>query len=385
MLMPSNGVPHTSSAASEAGSTSTAAPTTSAGGTSDRGHETATAATSAATSSHSPIQSQASFFTAGSSSGGGAVGGTANQPGADALLQHVYQNGFCNAQWHDCILHFHSVNGFTRMFHLHTLLLARSPYLRQLLMSTHRREIGLQLDDPHITEDAISICLGHLYGGPSSSLITPENALAVLAAAFYLQLDELCQAAHAICKQSITADNVQSYIAFSRATTQHPRLSSFSTTSSPAFGDVNNSSASHSPNGSIASSSTAPPRYGAYSEDLNRTTTEFLARALPVETGAFSVPPVPGAQERLIGIYSTLDFDLFKSIAQHPSFPARSTQELFNFSKKCVAARKKRLGTALGEEQVVLAFAGQGGGAVQVLRKPPKKLSKIGPHALANK
>ena len=209
----------------------------------------------------------------------------------------------------------------------------------------------MKLEDPNITEEALAICLGHLYGGASSALVNASNASAVLATAYYLQLDELCQIAHTVCKQSLSGDNVGKYVAFSKATIQSP------------------------------SSSTAVARYGTYSESLAKAATEYLAETLPLEVGAFTSPPKPGGQETLIAAYSSLDFELFRSIAQSPAVQSRPTQELFSFLKRCVLARKKKLGTSLGEEQVVLAFAGKGSGNVQVLRKPTKKLAKIGPHA----
>jgi len=215
------------------------------------------------------------------------------------------------------------------------------------------------LPDPNISDEALPIALGHLYGASTSSLVTAENAPAVLAAAYFLQIDDLAQLAHGVVKASLSAENVQQLVSFSRATIPPPMQ----------------------PGEAIASPSKAPLRYGPYSEEISRATAEYLSKTLPAELGAFTPQAQPTAQEQLIKAYSTLDFELFQSIAQSPQLAVKSVQERFNFVKKCIAARKKALGPSLGEEQVVLAFTGPGSGGVQVLRKPARKLSKIGPHA----
>ncbi len=235
----------------------------------------------------------------------------------------------------------------------------------------------MAVSNPHITDEAISICLQYLYGAASAAAISASNATAVFATAHWLGLEDVKQEAYTVVKSSLNASNVREVLEFAQAREDKPAADD----GRQPNGHATPPTSSAASTTSATASSAGALRYGEYSEDLLRVTSEYLAKTLPVEVGAFADPPKPGGVEALTAAYSTLDFELFSAIAQASPLPVRP-QDRFAFLKKCVAARKKALGTSLnGEEQVVMAFAGPGGGQVQVLRKPHRRLAKVGPHA----
>ena len=77
-------------------------------------------------------------------------------------------------------------------FRLHRLLLCQSPFLKRLLEKTSHAKSTLQLPmhDSNMTVDALDICLSTLYG--LEPVLDEDNVIAVLATAFVLELDMLC-------------------------------------------------------------------------------------------------------------------------------------------------------------------------------------------------
>lgn len=225
----------------------------------------------------------------------------------------------------------------------------------------------------------------------------------MLAAAFFLQLEDLCQLSLEISKSSISRENILDHVTFTHV--PHPPA--------PAFFAA-------APGPSKAAGAEESSRYGPYSKILAEAVSDFLVSELPSLLGAFGTRatapqvamtgeqangfqlPAPSSgstatqgagTDELLQIYAQLDFTLFQHVIQSSELPVHSdqvgrlgshammrsirrvtkltalscllhitqtqTQERFNFAKRCIAHRKKRFGTESGEETVVLAFGGK--------------------------
>ncbi|CAO1940836.1 unnamed protein product [Urochloa humidicola] len=106
-----------------------------------------------------------------------------------ALCDHVQAEGFGSGAFSDV-----AVEAMGATYRLHRLILSRSAYFRNML---HRpwREAGaptvvLHIDDANVDSEAIAIALAYLYGQPPK--LNDNNAFRVLAAASFLDLQDLC-------------------------------------------------------------------------------------------------------------------------------------------------------------------------------------------------
>jgi len=79
-------------------------------------------------------------------------------------------------------------------YRLHRLILSRSAYFRNMLHGPWREAgaptVVLHIDDANVDSEAIAIALAYLYGQPPK--LNDNNAFRVLAAASFLDLQDLC-------------------------------------------------------------------------------------------------------------------------------------------------------------------------------------------------
>ncbi|KAH9929649.1 hypothetical protein B0H21DRAFT_781135 [Amylocystis lapponica] len=278
----------------------------------------------------------------------------------EEIVNHLYNAGFQTGNYADTILHVHQ-----NAYRLHAIILSRSPLLAHLMstspQSTGQRTIYVPLEhEPEVTDE---VTLGYLYSAVSLNLIRPENARAVLAAGCLLgHMDDLCNYAYQVCRQSITVDNISSWLEFVDAIP------------SPSDGR----STPIEPH-QLSPSRTAV--FGPYAQRLKEDLLMFLVVALPnaLNVGGQATPVTPhpdetpdAGRDALLQVYARVPFDLFKAAIESPTFQIGSDQTRFKFAKDAIELRKRGLARGQGaEETVVLAFGGNnfGGSAVHVTRK----------------
>ncbi|KNA19473.1 hypothetical protein SOVF_061440 [Spinacia oleracea] len=116
-----------------------------------------------------------------------------------SLCDHIQLEGFNNGVFSDIVVH---AMGST--YNLHRLILSRSSYFRNMLHGPWKEAsapvLSLQIDDKNVNAEAIALSLSYLYGHHPE--LNDNNAFRVLAAASFLDLQELC----AICTDFIIAE-----------------------------------------------------------------------------------------------------------------------------------------------------------------------------------
>lgn len=116
-----------------------------------------------------------------------------------SLCDHIQLEGFINGSFSDIVVH---AMGSTYL--LHRLILSRSSYFRNMLHGPWREAnapiLTLHVDDNNVNGEAIAIALAYLYGHHPK--LNDDNAFRVLAAASFLDLQDLC----AICTDFIISE-----------------------------------------------------------------------------------------------------------------------------------------------------------------------------------
>ncbi|CAB4262700.1 unnamed protein product [Prunus armeniaca] len=116
-----------------------------------------------------------------------------------ALCDHIQLEGFNSGAFSDMVVH---AMGST--YHLHRLILSRSPYFRNMLHGPWKEAnepvLTLHIDDKNVNGEAIATALAYLYGHHPK--LNDNNAFRVLAAASFLDLQDLC----AICTDFIISE-----------------------------------------------------------------------------------------------------------------------------------------------------------------------------------
>ncbi|KAL9250794.1 Germ cell-less protein-like 1-like protein [Drosera capensis] len=148
--------------------------------------------------------------------GGGGIGGGEMRAAAldcnlVSLCDHVQSEGFNQGSFSDIV-----VRAMDSSFRLHRLVLSRSSYFRNMLQGPWKEAtssvVTLQIDDKNVNEKAIAMALAYLYG--LYPKLNDNNAFRVLAAASFLDLQDLC----AICTDFIISElwssNFLAYQAF---------------------------------------------------------------------------------------------------------------------------------------------------------------------------
>lgn len=138
--------------------------------------------------------------------------------------------------------------------------------------------------------------MGYLYSAVSLNLIRPENARAVLAAACYLGgMEDMCQYAYTVCRQSLSVETIGSWLEFVDAVP-----------------------------GSANTPELAPTTvFGQYAQRLRDDVFHFLVVTLP-EVLEVQRPQDPSSgtngRDVLLQIYSGVPFEMFKSAVESPTF-----------------------------------------------------------------
>ncbi|ESQ55890.1 hypothetical protein EUTSA_v10024402mg [Eutrema salsugineum] len=116
-----------------------------------------------------------------------------------SLCDHIQSEGFGSGSFSDVV-----VKAMGSSYHLHRLILSRSSYFRNMLQGPWKEAsspvVNLLVDDKNVNGDAISVALAYLYGHHPK--LDDDNAFRVLAAASFLDLQNLC----AICTDFIISE-----------------------------------------------------------------------------------------------------------------------------------------------------------------------------------
>ncbi|XP_010045920.2 uncharacterized protein LOC104434746 [Eucalyptus grandis] len=116
-----------------------------------------------------------------------------------ALCDHIQIEGFNSGAFSDL-----AVQAMGSTYRLHRLILSRSSYFRNMLHGPWKEAgapvVTLQVDDKNVNPEAITMSLAYLYGHHPK--LNVNNAFRVLAAASFLDLQDLC----AICTDFIISE-----------------------------------------------------------------------------------------------------------------------------------------------------------------------------------
>ncbi|KAI4317588.1 hypothetical protein L6164_025449 [Bauhinia variegata] len=116
-----------------------------------------------------------------------------------SLCDHIQMEGFNSGAFSDIVVH-----AMDSAYHLHRLILSRSSYFRNMLHGPWKEAsapiVTLHVDDKNVNDEAIAMALAYLYGHHPK--LNDNNAFRVLAAASFLDLQDLC----AICTDFIISE-----------------------------------------------------------------------------------------------------------------------------------------------------------------------------------
>ncbi|GBM72142.1 Protein germ cell-less [Araneus ventricosus] len=125
-----------------------------------------------------------------------------------STTRYVYQALFEEGQGSDV-----RIVALNRTWNLHKLYLSQSPYFNSMFNGEWRErlqdEIDIIITDENITSDALHKVFGSLY--QDEIQIMPLEAVAVLACATLLQLDDLIQQSVEVMKESINIETILLY------------------------------------------------------------------------------------------------------------------------------------------------------------------------------
>ncbi|XP_051127841.1 uncharacterized protein LOC127249184 [Andrographis paniculata] len=131
--------------------------------------------------------------------GGGEVRRATIDCNLASLCDHIQLEGFNFGVFSDVVL-----NAMGSSYYLHRLILSRSSYFRNMLQGPWKEAnapvLTLHVDDNNVNVEAMKIALAYLYGHYPK--LNDANAFRVLAAASFLDLQDLCT----ICTDFIIAN-----------------------------------------------------------------------------------------------------------------------------------------------------------------------------------
>lgn len=131
-----------------------------------------------------------------------------------ALCEHVQAEGWNAGAFSDIVVH-----AIGSTYCLHRLILSRSSVFRHMLQGPWKEagaaEVTLQVDDENVNGEAVAIALSYLYGHHPK--LNDSNAFRVLAAASFLDLQDLCAICTEFIISEIWTDNFLAYQAFSES------------------------------------------------------------------------------------------------------------------------------------------------------------------------
>ena len=202
------------------------------------------------------------------------------------------------------------VGAFNQSYHLHRILLIRSPYLERLIFNSDfekhaNLQMNLSISDENITPESLSICLAHLYGTSVVNHVRSSNVRHVLACAFMLELVDLCIFCSDFMIQTISSDNLDSILEF-----------------------VTSDSSKH---------------YGSYTDGIQAQCITYLSVSLPARLEAFTDTL---GEEQLAAVYATLPFSWLKMILED-ELQVDSNFFKYQFAQKVIEKRKVRTESVL--------------------------------------
>ncbi|KAI9597283.1 hypothetical protein BDF19DRAFT_464180 [Syncephalis fuscata] len=187
----------------------------------------------------------------------------------------------------------------------------------------------------NITKEGLCLALAHLYSAGALHRLTVANARSVLAAAWWLGLEDLCASAAAVCQADIRADTVGIYVEFVENSNFDPdELVGLSP-------EITSNDIQPPSRSSAAAAHTATDRYGVYSRAIR----DAVIR------------------EALLRTLATLRFAWFKRLIESNRFRCGTDMERHQLAKEAVQRRKQARTGQLGsdrEESVILAFGAMG-------------------------
>ncbi|CAG8554865.1 10315_t:CDS:1 [Cetraspora pellucida] len=199
---------------------------------------------------------------------------------------------------------------------VHAIILSRSQYLKKLI-ETDGPVIVMDVNDPNMNQEALYICIGHLYT-PHYNCVTPSNVRYVLATAYHFELKDLCDFARDFIKNILNPYNVL------------------------VIGQwIENSII-----------------YGEYSDEIKHSIFDYLAVSLPTDLKVFPKksiyqimkdgigdidPSFPNSgYHKLVDIYALLPFNWFKRVVESDKFSCPTDIDRFHFARQVISARAKR-------------------------------------------
>ncbi|KAI9203396.1 uncharacterized protein BJ171DRAFT_598256 [Polychytrium aggregatum] len=287
----------------------------------------------------------------------------------DIVCAHLYHHGFSQGRYHDLVLRFECPPTDDRTlaldraalaaanFKLHRIVASRSPFLSARLEACEQERYSLpltmtvELSDPNLTVEGITIALGHLYAGYAQSQMMGHSSRmlrSLLSATQLLQLWDLQNMVCECIKNDMSRETVLDYCRF----------------------------VSQLPDGT---------GYGLANQKIRDFVYRFLTKGIVRELVDELNSPIWGNRggegyKGLVRMFSNLPFEWLKKVVESEHFEVPSDMERYTFAKDVIGLRSQRRkgsasGHAAGEENVLLSF-GSGktrGSEVTIVRKAQSK------------
>ncbi|EPS60841.1 hypothetical protein M569_13957, partial [Genlisea aurea] len=145
---------------------------------------------------------------------GGEIGCLTPDSNLASLCDHIYIEGFKNGVFSDVVL-----NAMGSTYRLHRLIISRSSYFRNMLIGPWKEAnapaLTLHVDDKNVTSEAMEIALAYLYGNYPK--LNSSNAYRVLAAASFLDLQDLCSICTDFIISELWSSNFLTYQVFAES------------------------------------------------------------------------------------------------------------------------------------------------------------------------
>ncbi|KAK9368374.1 hypothetical protein V1509DRAFT_623890 [Lipomyces kononenkoae] len=286
------------------------------------------------------------------------------------LQPYIYNMGFIHAAWTDTFL---SIPPHTTL-RLHALLISRSPTLYQFLLPLAGQgppyNIQINDADTNLSAAAISMTLATLYGQPLG-IDSPNLDIAkgLIAAGHLFGLEDVARAGYGALQSLFSLESLPELFAFA--------LEGGLPSPASAAGAASSSSNGSTPSTDEAQRDkrdnitvTYPGPYPKYTETLLASLLAYL-----IDNIDHDFIQRPNTPPQLRSLLLSLPFHLFKHVCESDNLKCKSQMERYGFARDLIGERERRRrksGSGLHEEGVVLAFGG-GKGGVEVIRKPTGK------------
>ncbi|KAK9451742.1 uncharacterized protein V1518DRAFT_436308 [Limtongia smithiae] len=158
--------------------------------------------------------SSSSHSGAGGATAASAAGGADTLPG-DALSEFLYSKGFIEGVGSDVL-----IRAFEKDYHLHRLILYRSPYF-SMLFSGKWNDSGSDVielsfaDDPNISVEAFELAVGRLYGHADPGA-EAKHAMSLLAVSSFFDIQDLVEYSVNLIILGLSATNIAEVLHFAQ-------------------------------------------------------------------------------------------------------------------------------------------------------------------------